>query len=312
MPKLSLLPLFLLPTMLAAACSPLGIFNSVQSGGLKPDVADMPYGDHPRQRLDLYLPESTGEPAPLLVWFYGGAWDSGDKGNYAFVARRFTDMGYAVAIPDYRLVPEVRFPAFVEDAAVALARLVVYAEENPALLRPDSVLLAGHSAGAYIAVQVVADPAYLAAEQLSSKRVAGIIGLSGPYDFHPYVVKASQAAFGDAPASASQPVAQNLAHMPPLLLITGDSDTTVQPKNSVRLAAAAPQAQLVQVAGAGHVGVLLGLGTRLTGNETVLQPIDAFMRDRAPGRAATAQTTAFLSPRGGGMPAPEPTGRRSR
>ena len=98
MPRPSLLPLFLLPTMLATACSPLGLFNNLQSGGIRPDVADMPYGDHPRQTLDLYLPPSGGEPARLLVWFYGGAWDSGEKEKYAFVARRFTDKGYAVAV----------------------------------------------------------------------------------------------------------------------------------------------------------------------------------------------------------------------
>lgn len=262
------------------AFSPLGLFNSFQAGRCRADVVDMPYGEHPRQTLDVYLPAAAETPAPLLVWFYGGAWDSGEKRLYRFIARRFTAMGYAVAIPNYRLTPEVRFPAFVEDAAAALAQLTRHAQQS-VHLSSGPVLLAGHSAGAYIAVQVTADKRYLTQHKLSSDRVAGIIGLAGPYDFHPYDVPASQAAFGSAPASASQPVAQDLSHMPSLLLIHGDKDTTVRLRNSRRLAEAAPQADLVTVEGAGHVDVLLGLGVRITAREPVLNPIAAFLESLA-------------------------------
>jgi acetyl esterase/lipase len=282
---------------LAAAFSPLGIFNTLQAGIYRPDVANLPYGDHPRQTLDVYLPAATDKPAPLLVWFYGGAWDSGDKRHYRFVARRFTAMGYAVAIPDYRLVPEVQFPAFVEDAAAALARLTGYAEQTERLAA-GAMLLAGHSAGAYIAVQVTADPGYLAQHKVSTNRVAGIIGLAGPYDFHPYDVQASQAAFGSAPASASQPVAQDLAHMPPLLLITGDNDTTVRPRNSIKLAEAAPRAEVVKVKGASHVDVLLGLGVRITTRDAVLQPIEAFVENLISDGVHHAAVAADGLPRG--------------
>lgn len=297
MPKTSLLPGIQLRDKFAAAFSPLGIFNFLQAGGFRPDIADMPYGDHSRQTLDVYLPAVGAVRAPLLVWFYGGAWDSGEKTHYGFVARRFTGMGYAVAIPNYRVVPEVQFPAFVEDAAAALARLATYAERSERL-SPGPMLLAGHSAGAYIAVQVIADPTYLAAQNLSTDRVAGIIGLAGPYDFHPYDVEASQAAFGTAPASASQPVKQDLKHMPPLLLITGDNDTTVRPLNSVRLAEAAPRAHLVKVKGASHVDVLLGLGIRLTARDAVVQPIEAFLRNRVSEGVHRTLLTAADLPRG--------------
>ena len=266
----------LLSLLVLSGCSAIGIYNHLQVGGLQPNVANLAYGDHPRQTLDLYLPEKSTSPAPLLLWFYGGGWDSGDKAHYAFVASRFTELGYAVAIPDYRLVPEVQFPAFVSDGAQALRRLLDYADQHPATLAPQPLVLAGHSAGAYIAVQLVADPAYLARVGLTRQDIAGIIGLSGPYDFYPYVVGPARAAFGGAPASESQPVMQDLSQMPPLLLITGDRDTTVLPLNSVHLAEAAPAARLERIAGMSHAGTLLALGSFATSNEQVLWPITEF------------------------------------
>jgi acetyl esterase/lipase len=267
----------MLSALLLAGCSALGLYNHLQVGGLQPSVANLAYGDHPRQTLDLYLPDKTASPAPLLVWFYGGGWDSGDKAHYAFVASRFNELGYAVAIPDYRLVPEVQFPAFVSDGAEALRRLVEYADQHPDTLAPQPLVLAGHSAGAYIAVQLVADPTYLARVGLARQDIAGIIGLSGPYDFYPYVAGPARAAFGDAPARESQPVLQDLSQMPPLLLITGDRDTTVLPLNSVHLAEAAPAARLERVAGMAHTGTLLALGSFATSNEQVLRPITEFL-----------------------------------
>lgn len=262
--------------VLLSGCSALGTYNYFQSGSVEPAVENLAYGPHQRQTIDIYLPRGSAQPAPLLVWFYGGGWDSGNKGHYSFVARRFTEMGYAVAIPDYRLVPEIQFPAFLDDGATAVHRLIEYAEVNPLKISPGPVILAGHSAGAYIAVQLGADPDYLNAVGLSRQAIAGIIGLSGPYDFYPYVVGPAQAAFGDAPRAVTQPVAQNLDGMPRLLLITGDRDRTVKPLNSVRLAEAAPDAQLETVPGMAHAGTLLALGAHVTTNEQVLEPIRQF------------------------------------
>ncbi|TXS95187.1 alpha/beta hydrolase [Parahaliea maris] len=267
----------LLTSFLLTGCDALGAFNFVQAGGISPSYADVAYGAGERQTLDLYLPKENGTPAPLLVWFYGGAWDSGDKEQYAFVARRFTAMGYAVAIPNYRLVPEVRFPAFLDDAAAALARLRSLIREQPGKISTQPMVLAGHSAGAYIAVQVVAGPDYLAKVGLGPEDVAGIIGLSGPYDFYPYKVDSSRAAFGDTPARQSQPVEQELSRMPPLLLISGNADETVRPRNSIRLSEKAPQARLQLVDGLGHAGTLLALGRFITSNKAVLEPLEQFL-----------------------------------
>jgi acetyl esterase/lipase len=268
--------------VLLAGCDKLGAYNHWQAGDFAPDAAALSYGPDERQVLDLYLPAASMQPAPLVVWFYGGSWDSGDRAKYAFVAKRFTELGYAVAIHDYRLVPDVHFPAFVKDGASAIAFMKQYTEQHPEQLKGTPFMLAGHSAGAYNAVQVVADPQYLAAAGLGAGDIAGIIGLSGPYDFYPYDVSATQNAFGETPATESQPVEMDLAHMPPLLLVTGTRDHTVYPRNSRRLAELAPQAELVEVPDTGHAGTLIALGFYLTTDAQVLAPVTEFLRQHLP------------------------------
>ena len=272
----------LVAAFLLTGCDKLGAYNYWQAGDFTPDIADLSYGDYTRQKLDLYLPDGAAQPAPLLIWFYGGSWDSGDKAKYAFVAKRFTELGYAVAIPDYRLVPDVHFPAFIQDSASAIAFMKDYASANIDQIQSGPIILAGHSAGAYNAVQVVADPVYLRDVGLSKDDIAGIIGLSGPYDFYPYDVKATQEAFGDTPASQSQPVEMNLSHLPPLLLITGNRDHTVFPRNSRRLAELAPDVKLVEIDETGHAGPLISLGFYLTTNDAVLGPVTEFLRQHLP------------------------------
>ncbi len=279
----------LIAALFLAACDKLAAFNHLQVGDYHPTITDLSYGDADRQKLDLYLPPDRSKPAPLIVWFYGGSWDSGDKAKYAFVAKRFTEMGYAVAIPDYRLVPEIRFPEFIEDGAKALAFMKQYGNQHPDRITAIPMILAGHSAGAYNAVQLVADQTYLASEGMSANDIAGIIGLSGPYDFYPYDVKATQIAFGETLAAQSQPVEQDLSHMPPMLLITGTRDHTVYPRNSRRLAELAPDAKLIEIADTGHAGTLIALGSILTENRAVLDPIREFLAARK------MQTTPLLS-----------------
>jgi acetyl esterase/lipase len=272
----------LLATLFLAGCDKLAAFNRLQAGDLSPDRADLSYGPDARQKMDIYLPPPHLRPAPLIVWFYGGSWDSGDKRKYAFVAKRFVDMGYAVAIPDYRLVPDMQYPVFVADGAQAVAVAQKYAARHADDLDGRKLVLAGHSAGAYNAMQLVANPKFLRNVGMARSDIAGIIGLSGPYDFYPYDVRATQIAFGDTPADDSQPVHQNLQGMPPLLLITGEDDRTVLPRNSIRLAEMVPQATLVKIPDTGHIGTIVGLGTFLTGNERILKPIKTFLHDVAP------------------------------
>src|SRR5689334_16659544 len=90
--------------------------------------ADLAYGSLERQRLDVYVPEGAAA-RPIIVFWYGGAWEHGDKSNYRFVGATLAQAGYVAVLPDYRLYPQVRFPAFVDDGAAALAWVAAHAGE---------------------------------------------------------------------------------------------------------------------------------------------------------------------------------------
>ena len=142
-------------------------------------VKDAAFGNNPRQRLDVYRPRTIGPAAlPIIIFFYGGSWSSGSKSGYSFVGRALASRGFLVVIPDYRLVPEARFPVFLEDNAMA----VRWVRAHGAALggEPGRLILAGHSAGAYNAAMLALDPRWLGIDR---QWVCGLIGLAGPYDF---------------------------------------------------------------------------------------------------------------------------------
>ncbi|RZV40121.1 MAG: alpha/beta hydrolase, partial [Acidimicrobiales bacterium] len=133
-----------------AACAPVTLLNSITPSGSYKLAKDIAYGDHARQKYDIYQPDEPRGDAPVIVFVYGGSWDSGKKGMYKFIGEAFASNGYTTVVPDYRLYPEVKFPAFVEDTAAAVAAA--------ANRYPDrSLVLVGHSAGAYNAVKVTVD-----------------------------------------------------------------------------------------------------------------------------------------------------------
>lgn len=240
----------------------------------------MPYGAGPRRGLDLYVPDAAPADAPLLVFFYGGRWESGSKELYPFVGQAFASRGYVVAIPDYRLYPDVRYPAFLEDAAAAVAALV--ADGDPS--RP--VFLAGHSAGAYIAAMLALDERWLRGAGLDPCRVEAAAGLAGPYDFLPLTDPTVRAVFGPGPAERStQPIAHVDPGDPPMLLVAGAEDETVRPGNTLRLAARLREAgvpvETRLIEGAGHLGVLTPLAALLRSRAPILETVDRFLRRAA-------------------------------
>lgn len=261
---------------LLAACTPLTLFNNVvpkDGGVVRSD--DIAFGAHPRQRLDVYAPRGA-QGLPVVVWIYGGSWNSGLKDGYGFAARAFASRGFVTVVPDYRLVPEVRYPAFLEDNAAA----VRWARANVARYGgdPDRIVLAGHSAGAYNAAMLALDAQWLGGDRAAIK---GLIGLAGPYDFLPLDGPVTRAAFGEAPdLPATQPVNKVAAGAPPAFLATGADDTTVRPRNSEKLAAklqaAGVAAELKVYPGMGHVGIVTALARPLRGKAPVLADATAF------------------------------------
>lgn len=263
-----------------AACSPLRTFNALATrddGSLRA-ATGMVYSAAAGERgqADVYTPEGGREGLPVIVFFYGGSWNSGTRRGYDFVGRALASQGFVVVIPDYRLVPEVRYPAFVEDGAAA----VRWTRANAARFGgdPDRVVLMGHSAGAYIAAMLAVDDRWLGEDRAG---VRGLIGLAGPYDFAPFDPGAAQDAFGQWPDPAdTQPVTWAGAGDPPALLLTGADDDTVRPRNSValaeRLQAAGVAAEVRQYEDVGHINILLALSQALRGRAPVLSDAAAF------------------------------------
>lgn len=269
------------------ACSGSAVVNALTPRSGYTVERDLAYGPGARQRLDLYRPDGAAADAPVMVFFYGGNWQTGSKDLYRFVGQAFASRGYVTAIPDYRLWPEARYPAFVEDGALAVRWL----EDQPATAGARPVYLAGHSAGAYIAAMLTLDRRWLGETDAAAgcRRIAAAAGLAGPYDFLPLNDSVLEEIFGPGPASpTSQPINHVAAGDPPMLLATGSDDRTVRPRNSVvladRLASAGVAAELIEYPGLGHVEIVAALAAPLRFLAPVLDDVDAFLR-RQPGCA---------------------------
>lgn len=274
-----------LATALAAlsGCSRLGTLNAVNDvtpgdSGTDKLQTDIAYGNDPRQKLDIYAPTGARN-APVVVFFYGGSWNSGRRQDYVFAARALAARGFVTVVPDYRLVPQVRYPAFVEDGAAAVA----WTRKNIANYGgdPAHIGVSGHSAGAYIALMLALDGRWLA-KAGAPRAIKAAVGLAGPYDFLPFEPGgAADIAFGEAPDRRdTQPIAHARADAPPVLLLAGADDTIVLPRNSVALAAALTKAgadaQVITYPGIGHIGIILAVSKPFRGKAPALADSAAF------------------------------------
>ncbi len=218
---------------LAASCSPAALLNAVSNNDAS--VSTAAYGPDPRNGLDIYTPPGRRN-APVIVFFYGGNWQNGDKAMYRFVAASLSSRGYVVVIPDYRVYPQVRFAGFMQDGAKAVA----WTKQNVARFGgdPGRIFLMGHSAGAHIAAMLTLDGHWLGDVGLNPRRdIAGFIGLAGPYDFLPLRDDTLKTIFAGGDIQRTQPINFVSGHEPPSLLMAGRQDKTVDPGNTDRLAA---------------------------------------------------------------------------
>ena len=247
---------------LLSSCAPANLLNATVSRQGFTREADIPYGPDPRQKLDLYRPEPPNANGKVVLFLYGGSWDSGSKGDYLFVGQALASAGYTVVIPDYRLYPAVRFPAFVEDGAHA----VRWSADRFGM---DKLFVMGHSAGAHIALLLAANTRYLEGAGVDRLKLRGAIGLAGPSDFLPLKSAKLIDIFGSANNPDIEAITFAKAPLPPILLIHGTSDTTVYPRNSTNLAvawrAAAAAVELKLYPDVGHVDVIAAMSGLLSG-----------------------------------------------
>lgn len=198
---------------------------------------DIAYRPGPRGMLDVYTPDRPAkEPAPAIVFFYGGSWQSGSRDIYRFVGASLAAKGITTIVPDYGIYPDALYPDFLQDGAAS----VRFVRDNAARWRidRDRIVLMGHSAGAYIAAMLAFDERWLGGVGLDpGQHIAGFAGLAGPYDFLPIVDPVLREIFNGSDRIDTQPIRYVGDGAPPSLLIAARSDHLVSPGNTRRLAA---------------------------------------------------------------------------
>jgi acetyl esterase/lipase len=220
-------------------------------------------------------------PLPVVIFWYGGGWAKGDRTSYAFAGRALAREGFLVVIPDYRKVPQVRFPAFLDDGAEAVAWVQATIAKHGG--DPARIALMGHSAGAYEAVMLALDAKRLTAAGADPEGIKAAVGLSGPYDFHPFTSKRSIDAMSHWPNPAeTQPITFARPDAPPLLLATSDGDTTVRARNANNLAAKlqglGARAEVINYGPLTHEEVVMALSVPFRAKGPVLADSVRFLR----------------------------------
>ncbi|KQM64928.1 alpha/beta hydrolase [Sphingomonas sp. Leaf17] len=267
------------PGLLSAADGLVGGGSGVQRAG-----EGVAFGSH-GQALDVWRPAGVQKPLPVVIFWYGGGWTSGTRAGYSFAGRAFATRGFVVVVPDYRKVPAVRFPAFLEDGAQAVRWTRDHIRDFGG--DPDRIAVAGHSAGAYIAAMLALDPRYLRAAGVAPTTIRAAVGLSGPYDFYPFTAQsAADAMAGVADPLTTQPIHYARADAPPMLLVTSDRDSVVRPYNAVNLAnrlrAAGALVELRDYPGLTHENVAMALSKPFRGKAPVLADSVAFLNRTMP------------------------------
>ena len=262
-----------------SACSPVSALNLLVPRGGYDVQAGFSYGPDPRQKLDVYVPRGLKGAAPVLLFFYGGSWSSGSRDMYLALGQAFATQGIVTVVADYRLYPQVKYPAFAQDAAGALA----WVHNNIAAHGgdPGRVFVSGHSAGAYNAVMLAAEPKFIEAVGGKPDWIRGVIGIAGPYDFLPLTEANYIDMFHGANNADAMPINHVDGRRPPMLLAAGDADATVGPGNADRMAARlkahGSEVKVIKYPGIGHIGIILSLAPGFRGRTTLRQDMLDFI-----------------------------------
>lgn len=199
-----------------------------------------------RCKLDVYLP-ATKKSFATLVWFHGGGLTGGRKDNEETVkiARGLAAAGIALVVPNYRLSPKVTFPAYLKDAAAAVAWAKAHIAEHGGDVK--RIFVGGHSAGGYIALMLGMDVRYLKRAGVEVGDIAGFIPVSGQTMTH-YTVRAER---GEAKlsitADEAAPVHFAGKDAPPFLVLYADRDMAARAEENLYFVAL--------MKGAGHRGI---------------------------------------------------------
>lgn len=245
----------------------------------------VPFGSH-GQLLDVWQP--SGGPRhglPVVIFWYGGGWAHGSRGAYAFAGRAFARRGFVAVIPDYRKVPQVHFPAFLEDGAEAVKWVRDHIADYGG--DPGRIALAGHSAGAYTVAMLTLDRRWLRADGVDPAIIKASVGLCGPYDFYPFTVERAAAAMrGAADPRMTQPITFARGDAAPMLLVSAGKDVQVHAHNAIdltaRLRAVGGRVIHEDYPGLSHENVVMALSKPFSGKGPVLDRVTAFLDHAMP------------------------------
>ncbi len=263
----------------------LGAANVIENGNAI--ATEISYGTGPRQRYDVYRPVGAdgvplSGPLPVVIFVHGGSWETGDKGSYRWVGQGLAAQGFIAVLPNYGLMPDRRFPGFVNDVAHAVAhavaRIPTWGGDT------TRVVLMGHSAGAHIAALVAYDVRYLSAYGRTPRVFAGFVGLSGPYDFIFDTALLQRTFSGTSEQERDAlPVTFATRESPRTLLVMGRHDETVKPANThslaARLGAVGARVDTLWVDGAHSVSVS-AFARPNRGDNEIVRRVREFVRAR--------------------------------
>ena len=271
---------------LLSGCSGLDLLNAVVPRDGYRVEADKAYGDSPSQKLDVLVPKNmaAGEKRPVVLFFYGGSWTSGSRGQYRFAGEALTSKGFVAVITDYRHFPDVKFPAFQNDAALALRWTADHVGDFGG--DPNAIFVMGHSAGAHMGALLAVDPTYARAAGVKDGTIKGFIGLAGPYAMVPSKVASVRDVFAGLPdENIARPVTfvtPDKPAPPPMLLMYGLDDKTVGRGNATELTAlmrgaVGGDATLIEYPDITHPGIILAMAHYFRGRAPVLEDTAAFV-----------------------------------
>ncbi len=271
------------------------MINAVTPAGTYNRTAGIAYGADPRNKLDVYTPQKAQGARPVVVFFYGGNWNSGNRIDYEFIGEALASRGIVTVIADYRLYPQVRYPDFLEDGAQAVAWAAKEVQRYGG--DPKRLYVMGHSAGAYNAAMIALDRRWLAAQGMKPDALRGWIGLAGPYDFIPIENPDTRPVFfhPDTPP-ASQPINHVTAGAPPTLLIASNKDKLVNPVRNTgglatRLRDAGAAVTEIYYDGTSHTTLIGAMSRPLRSLAPVLEQVDRFIAADA-GSPISSSTSA--------------------
>lgn len=262
----------------------LKIFNFIvpKDAGSHQIGSALSYAAGPDQTLYVFKPTISGGALPTLIFVHGGSWNEGNAADYEFVGRAFAAKGFLTFVMNYRKHPQNPFPSFVQDVAIATA----WANKHASDFGGDgkTIFLVGHSAGAYNVALAVLDQHYMKDAGVDASIIKGVATMAGPFDFLPLDSAATIRTFGQVKDLAStQPINFSRPNAPPFLILHGDDDTTVFPRNArsllTQLKVAGNNPKLIEYRDISHVEILLSLSKPLRSNAPVLDDITNFFKD---------------------------------